>query len=137
MHRPAITVIAAVLEKNELIFAARRKPGKHLAGYWEFPGGKLEEGETPEHCLARELHEELGISVKVGDYLGENTHDYGSKVIHLIAYRAALLGGEFELRDHDRMEWLPAHELPQLKWAPADLPFIALISNKGVDTGLA
>ena len=127
MPAPTITVTAAILEKDGLVFAARRGPGKHLAGYWEFPGGKLESDETPEQCLARELQEEFGIQINVGPFMGESTYDYGHKVVRLLAYRVVLLAGEIELRDHDQMMWLSKHELHDLKWAPADVPLLALI----------
>jgi 8-oxo-dGTP diphosphatase len=82
-----ITVTAAIIQKENRIFAARRKRGRHLEGMWEFPGGKLEPGESPEVCLARELAEELGIKTTVGRYLGESVYDYGEKVIKLLAYQ--------------------------------------------------
>jgi len=128
MPIPTTTVTAAIFEKNGLIFAARRRPGKHLAGYWEFPGGKLEKNEAPEHCLARELNEEFGIHVQVGQFMGESTYDYGHKIIRLLAYRVILLSGKFELRDHDEVKWLNKNELHCLQWAPADVPLLALIS---------
>jgi 8-oxo-dGTP diphosphatase len=127
MSAPMITVTAAVLTDDELVFAARRGPGKHLEGYWEFPGGKLEKGETPEQCLSRELEEEFGIQVEVGSFIGESIYDYGHKTIRLIAYQVILLAGEFELRDHDQVMWLPKNELSRLKWAPADVPLLAMI----------
>jgi len=119
-----ITVTAAIIEKNGLILAARRKPGSHLAGYWEFPGGKVEDGETREQCLARELEEEFGIDCQVGEFLAESIYDYGTKVIRLIGYRVQHLGGSFHCRDHDQIIWLPVRELPSLKWAPADIPLV-------------
>ena len=74
-----IDVTAAIIVKNEKVLTARRRPGIHLAGYWEFPGGKVKDGEAPEDCLARELQEEFHISTKVGPFFGENLYDYGSK----------------------------------------------------------
>ena len=74
-----IDVAAAVILDNDKIFAARRKPGTHLEGYWEFPGGKVKTNETPEQCLFRELQEELCIITEVGQYIGESVHDYDTK----------------------------------------------------------
>ena len=127
-----ITVTAGIIEKNKLVFAARNKPGKHLAGLWELPGGKLEPDETPEECLARELFEEFGIVVRIGDYFAESRYDYGDKSIKLLAYFVTHLHGEFVLRDHDQMIWLPAEELTSLEWAPADVPLIHAYQKRAI-----
>ena len=81
MSKPII-VTAAIMVKANKVFAARRNPGSHMAGFWEFPGGKIETGETPEACLVRELFEEFGIVTQVGIFFGENTHDYGAKLFN-------------------------------------------------------
>lgn len=119
-----ITVTAAIIEKEGHIFAARRKPGIHLAGYWEFPGGKLEPGETEKQCLARELQEEFGVECEVGEFMEESVYDYGSKIILLRGYRVHHLRGAYQCRDHDKIGWLTVEELPYLKWAPADIPLV-------------
>jgi len=82
-----IDVTAAIIVKDHKAFAARRKQGTHLAGYWEFPGGKLEQGEAPEQCLARELQEEFKITTRIGDFVAESIYDYGSKIVRLLAYQ--------------------------------------------------
>lgn len=119
-----IVVTAAVIEKDAKILAARRGRGKHLEGFWEFPGGKLEAGETPEQCLARELAEEFGIESRVGEFIGESVFDYGGKIIRLIAYQVVHLSGEFQLEDHDEIRWLSLNELGDIMWAPADIPLL-------------
>ncbi|WP_426416761.1 NUDIX domain-containing protein [Aestuariirhabdus sp. LZHN29] len=119
-----IKVTAAVFECDDMIMAARRANGKHLAGFWEFPGGKLEQGETEEECLARELFEEFGVEVVVGDFVTDSRHDYGDVSILLLAYKVQLVSGSFTLRDHDEICWLPITRLRELEWAPADLPVI-------------
>ena len=121
LARP-IVVAAAIIVKEGLVFAARRGPGKHLAGMWEFPGGKLEDGESPEHCLQRELYEEFGIETRVGPLVGKNTHDYGSKLVQLLAFHVEHIRGDFELRDHDELAWLDPEHLLTIDWAPADVP---------------
>ena len=121
-----IDVAAAIIEKDNKVFAARRKPGMHLAGHWEFPGGKLELGETPEQCLFRELKEELSITTKVGRYVGESLYDYGTKVVRLLAYQVEHIEGNFQLVDHDELCWLRIEELGGLDWAPADIPIVEL-----------
>lgn len=119
-----ITVTAAIIEKDGLILAARRKPGSHLAGYWEFPGGKQEPGETEHECLARELEEEFGISCTINEFFAESIWKYHTKRVKLRCYRVQHLGGCFQCRDHDRIRWLPVKELPTLKWAPADISLV-------------
>jgi mutator protein MutT len=125
MSKPII-VTAAIMVKANKVFAARRNPDSHMAGFWEFPGGKIETGETPEACLVRELFEEFGIVTQVGAFFGENTHDYGTKTIQLLAYQVTHVSGEFELMAHDQSRWLSPDELDQVKWAPADIPLVAL-----------
>jgi mutator protein MutT len=119
-----LIVTAAIIEKKGLVFAARKKPGTHQAGFWELPGGKLEPDETPEACLARELFEEFGVVVRVGDFFAESQYDYGEKSINLLAYFVTHLKGEFIPTDHDQMLWLPADKLNSVEWAPADIPLI-------------
>jgi mutator protein MutT len=119
-----ILVTAAILQKGGKVFAARRAPGKHLAGFWEFPGGKLEGPESPQDCLERELEEEFGVKTAVGTFLAENLHDYGEKVVHLLAYQVDHIGGELQLRDHDKVAWIEPEALMTLKWAPADVPLV-------------
>ena len=119
-----IDVTAAIIVQSGKVLAARRKPGKHLSGYWEFPGGKIEKGESPEECLVRELSEELGIEVRVNAFIGESKFDYGNKYIRLLAYKVEHVSGDFKLLDHDEIRWLAMCELDDLEWAPADLPII-------------
>jgi 8-oxo-dGTP diphosphatase len=125
MSKPII-VTAAIMVKNNTVFAARRNPGSHMAGFWEFPGGKIEAEETPAECLARELFEEFGISTKVGAFFGESLYDYGTKTIHLLAYLVTHVSGDFQLMAHDDLRWLSLNELDQVKWAPADIPLLEL-----------
>ncbi|WP_206046882.1 NUDIX domain-containing protein [Mangrovimicrobium sediminis] len=119
-----IDVTAALIVKDGRILAARRAPGKHLAGYWEFPGGKLEPNETPESCLERELAEEFSISTRVHSFIGESVHDYGEKVVRLLGYEVEHTAGDFELVDHDELRWLSVDELYEVEWAPADIPLV-------------
>ncbi|SDY49532.1 8-oxo-dGTP diphosphatase MutT [Tindallia californiensis] len=125
-----IHVTAAILrnESNKILIA-RRPPGKNLAGYWEFPGGKIEENESPEESLKRELKEEMNITVEVGKQLGETTHTYDTFTVHLMLYETALLSGDIQLKEHDRMAWVAAEELLDYLMAPADLPMIENLIN--------
>lgn len=106
---------------------ARRKPEKSQGGLWEFPGGKLEEGESPDACLRRELMEEMGIEIAVDRLFGVNDHDYGAIHIHLIAYEAKLVAGEITLIDHDRYDWVRKEQLADYPFAPADIKFILML----------
>ena len=119
-----LRVTAAIIKKDNKIFIARRAQHKHLAGFWEFPGGKIENNETPEVCLKRELIEELGITVTVGKLFMENQHDYGDKIIMLMAYLCELISGDISLKDHDKFAWVEKTELTNFKFAPADIPFV-------------
>ncbi|MDH6508353.1 8-oxo-dGTP diphosphatase [Paenibacillus sp. PastM-3] len=120
-----IEVAAAIIHNEEgKLLIARRKPGKAQAGLWEFPGGKLEEGEDARQCLRRELMEELNISIRPYEAFGSHEHDYGSLRIRLIAWKAEYTGGELRMSDHDACSWVERHELAEYDFAPADLPFV-------------
>ncbi len=115
-------VAAAILERDGRVLVARRAPGQAMAGAWEFPGGKLEPGETPAACMVRELHEELGITVSAGDELMRVVHRYPGGAIELIAIRAALISGEIAPTVHDAVRWVAPADLPALDLLPADVP---------------
>ena len=117
-----ITVTAAILRKGDMVLLTRRKQGQRMAGYWEFPGGKLEEGETLQACLEREILEELGWRIQVGEIVATNTHAYERGDIHLVAMDAAILSGEPVLTVHDTMEWITLSRLLEYQLAPADIP---------------
>ena len=119
-----LPVVAAVIYRDQNLLLARRKPGKSMAGYWEFPGGKIEAGETAEKALARELLEEFDIIVSVGKEIATHRHDYEHIKIELIAHETRIESGEFELRDHDAIVWVTAQEASEYKLAPADIPIL-------------
>ena len=120
-----IRVTAAILEKDGKILIAKRKTGDKLfAGLWEFPGGKVEEGETPEECMARELKEELDIEVEVVGLITSNKHKYPHGYFELIAYRVKYISGEIVLNDHDDFKWVTVDEMDNFEFPPADIPII-------------
>ncbi|MDO4535570.1 MAG: (deoxy)nucleoside triphosphate pyrophosphohydrolase [Clostridium perfringens] len=125
-----INVVAAILEKEDKILIAKKREGKSLAGYWEFPGGKIENGETSEEALVRELKEEMDIEVEVNRYVGESIYDYGNnKIISLKGHTAKIIGGEIKLTDHDEYRWVTLKEIKGYKIAPADIPLINFIDK--------
>ncbi len=128
---PAIDVAAAVFRKNDKVLVARRARGQHLEYKWEFPGGKVEKNETPEECLHRELKEELGVLVEVGEYIGESLFNYAEKNIRLLAYQVELLSGDFSLTVHDEINWVKIKDLASVDLAEADIP-IALTLQKQI-----
>ncbi|MBP2636553.1 MAG: ADP-ribose pyrophosphatase [Firmicutes bacterium] len=119
-----IEVIAAVIQDKGTILIARRPIGDKLAGKWEFPGGKVEVGETPEECLRREIKEEVNIEISVSDFFGESIYEYPNRTIQLKAYWCTWLSGEIELNSHDTIEWVDIACLSDYDFAPADLPFV-------------
>lgn len=122
-----IKVLAGVIKKNNCILIARKKPGSSLAGKWEFPGGKLEQGETPEECLYREIEEELGIKIKVEKYICTSKYEYEHINIELIAYYAQYISGDLVLTDHDQALWVSINELTNYDFAEADMPIVNIL----------
>jgi 8-oxo-dGTP diphosphatase len=122
-----ITVTAAIIEREGTILIARRKRGDRQDDKWEFPGGKLEEGETPEVCLRRELREEFGIDVIVGGFVGRSSHRYPYGEIDLLAYRVIHLSGDFQLHDHEEIRWVEPADLPSHDFSAADIPIVKLL----------
>jgi 8-oxo-dGTP diphosphatase len=115
-------VTAAIIRDGEKILVVRRGPGEKLAGFWEFPGGKVEHPETLQECLERELFEELDIATKVTDVVAVSDYHYENGAIKLVALKAEILHGEISLSVHDKLRWLPARDILDLKLAPADIP---------------
>lgn len=117
-----IYVTAGILLSDQKVMIAKRKAGKDLAGYWEFPGGKIEEGEGPEVSLAREFKEEFDVEIEVVRPFYENTHSYPKKTVHIISYLVRHVRGDFVLRDHDEIRWIEVQNLLDYQLAPADIP---------------
>ena len=126
-----ITVVAAVIEENGAFLVARRQKGVHLAGLWEFPGGKIDEGETHHAALRRETPAELDADVDVGDLVFEITHDYDDRTVSLFFYRCALRGTPRPLLGQE-MRWVPRAELATLGFPPADEELIKRLTESPV-----
>lgn len=122
-------VTAAILRKSSKeILLCRRAPGQKNAGFWEFPGGKLDEGESLSHCVERELQEELGIKVVAGQVLGESVYQYAHGTIRLVAMECTWKEGELELRVHDKLKWVLPENLLDYDLSPADIPLARQLS---------
>ncbi len=121
-----IVVTAAVVEENGRLLVTKRQKGTHLEGYWEFPGGKCDPGETHPACLARELREELAVSAVIGDELLTTTHAYPDRHVELHFFRCRLLGRPSPQIGQD-MRWVTREELAGLHFPPADAELIELL----------
>ncbi len=119
-----VKVTAALIYNDGKLLIAKRKLSGKLPGKWEFPGGKLETGETPEDCLRRELKEELHIDTAIGDYFGESIYTYDHGTVQLMAYWVRWIGGHLTLSDHDEVQWVSVEELKSYDFAPADILFV-------------
>lgn len=120
-----IDVVCGVIEDADGRFLACLRPkGKHLGGLWEFPGGKVDPGESPGSALIRELKEELGVHVTVGSPLSEVIWNYGERTIRLLPYRCSVVCGEPRALEHEAVLWCSSDELQQLSWAAADVPVL-------------
>ena len=115
-------VTCAIIRKETAVLLTRRGKGESLAGYWEFPGGKIEEDETPQRCLERELMEELQINSSAGRILIKNLYTYAHGTIELIAIETKINNYEFKLSVHDAVEWVDVNKLLNYQLAPADIP---------------
>lgn len=116
-------VTAGVITRDDgKVLLVRRGPQESLSGYWEFPGGKVEEDESEAECLARELKEELGIQVEVGKFLSESHYVYEHGDFLLKAFSARIVSGKLALSVHDELSWVNSTELESYRLAPADIP---------------
>jgi 8-oxo-dGTP diphosphatase len=125
-----VRVTAALLVHNDRIFIAKRGPSGRFAHRWEFPGGKIEPGESPEECLAREMAEEFTVQVEVGAFFTESLHTFEGGAILVLAYFCRWLGGTICLSEHEEYRWVLAAELGQYDFAPADQPIAAKLTKE-------
>lgn len=117
-------VIAGLLIKDGLCLIAKRRVGDSLANLWEFPGGKLEVGETHKECLEREMYEELQINVEVGNFFAETIYEYDFAKIQLFLYWTSWRGGTLYPAVHDEITWVNKETLLNYEFVPADIPIV-------------
>jgi 8-oxo-dGTP diphosphatase len=122
-------VVGAVIVNNERVLAAKRGPGGSLPHMWEFPGGKIGDGESPQEALVREIGEELLVDVRVGEEIVSTTHDYEFGVVTLTTYYCELRSGTPRLTEHAALRWLTPDELSSVEWAPADVPAVERVRS--------
>ena len=125
-----INVVGAVILKDDLILCAQRSFSGALPGMWEFPGGKIEPGETPREALVREIREELRVDVILGDEVATTTYEYSFGHVTLTTFYCELVSGTMTLTEHESVKWVPATELSALDWAPADVPAVRSILER-------
>ena len=124
-----LQVVAAVIRDGDRILATQRGYGEQKDG-WEFPGGKIEAGETPQQALVREIREELDTGITVGRLLANIEYDYPAFHLSMRCFWAAIRGGAPVLKEHEAAKWLRAEELDDVAWLPADLTLIPLIKKE-------
>lgn len=126
---PPIVVTAAVIERGDEILVTRRPQGVHLAGHWEFPGGKCDPGESLHACMIRELREELGVEAIVGDEMLVTTHEYTDRHVELHFLRCRVSGTPSPQLGQD-MRWVRREDLVTLQFPPADEELIRLLAGE-------
>ena len=129
---PSVVVTAAVIERDGRFLVTRRLDGTHLAGCWEFPGGKCEPGEAPVACLAREIREELDVAIRVGDEIFRTVYPYPDRVVELRFFQCTLDGDPVPVLDQ-AIQWIDRADLATLEFPPADRELIDWLRAREVD----
>ncbi|MBQ8073301.1 MAG: (deoxy)nucleoside triphosphate pyrophosphohydrolase [Clostridia bacterium] len=124
-----LNVVAAIIHHEGEIFATQRGYGEFKDG-WEFPGGKVQENETPEEALKREIQEELDTEISVDAFIGQVECDYPAFHLSMKCYWCAVVAGDLTLKEHEAAKWLSPEELESVDWLPADLQILPLIKKK-------
>ena len=134
VQKPIVQVVGGVLiNPDHQILACRRAPDQVMAGYWEFPGGKVDAGETNFQALKRELNEELGLHVDSASHVDTIVHDYGSMIVNIAFFSCQIAPSEMTPIVHDEFLWVSEDEAASLNWLPADVEFV----NRLIDTGFS
>jgi mutator protein MutT len=126
------TVLGAIIEKSGSVLLAKRKMHKAMGGKWEFPGGKLEDGESDRECLSREIMEEFSVEIEVFDFYMDSSIQHGDKIIHLKTYKTKLLSDKFMLVDHDEVAWVKPQDLIKYELSEADVAIAQSLKEQGI-----
>ena len=124
-----VRAVAAIIRKGDKIFATQRGYGE-WKNWWEFPGGKMEAGETPEEALKREIREELSTEISVDEFLCTVDYDYPQFHLTMHCYLCSLMTDSLHLNEHEAAKWLSKDELGNVKWLPADVKVVEVIKSK-------
>ncbi|MFD0942374.1 (deoxy)nucleoside triphosphate pyrophosphohydrolase [Savagea faecisuis] len=120
-----VHVVGAVIENEQGEYlCALRSPTMSLPNYWEFPGGKIEKGETKEEALIREIQEELGCTIEVYEQVEDTTYEYEQVIVRLETFKSRIISGNIHKTEHAEIRWVAPEQLNTLRWAPADIPAI-------------
>ena len=129
-----VKVTAAIIVENQKVLITQRHPDDAMGGKWEFPGGKIENGETPEACLWRELYEELGILIEVHNLYAVSKHAYPDFNIELLAYNVTIRSGQITLHTHQDYRWVAIGELGMFDFSDADKPIVEKLKESSSAT---
>ena len=124
-----IEVVAAIIMRGKEVFATQRGYGQ-WQGWWEFPGGKMEEGESPQEALRREIREELEVDIEVAEYLDTVEYDYPEFHLSMACFVCRLKSGELVLKEHEAARWLSKETLRSVEWLPADVEVLEKVEKK-------
>ncbi|HET9863510.1 MAG TPA: 8-oxo-dGTP diphosphatase MutT [Steroidobacteraceae bacterium] len=128
--KPRLRVVAAALfDAQRRVLIAQRPPGKHMAGWWEFPGGKVAQGESDAQALERELREELGVQALAHRPITTLSHEYPDRIVDLVLWHASIAGGEPRGLDGQQLKWVACQSLGNERLLPADLPLIPALQG--------
>ncbi len=127
-----LEVTAAIIRQDGKFLICQRPANKNCGLLWEFPGGKIEPGETGEQCIIRECQEELGVTLRVERELTDITHEYPDRIVHLHFFLCDIVQGELERKEHNAFAWITSEEIPQYEFCPADKKMLQSLQQQEI-----